>query len=139
MGGIMNWKAIILNLLFWLPMTNWPTFATQSHETPSGEGTGLTKVPQRYHQSQIKNTSANIVTITLVFTAHICHGAQLSTQRCSTLRSTIKTNLPKPHNKQAAFNAPLFMMVDTKTVHCWPYSHTHTQTKTFGNQSSTQR
>jgi hypothetical protein len=119
--------------------SNWPTFKTQSHKTPKGEGTKLTKAPQSYRQSRIKTASANMVTITLALSAHIFHREQLSTQRCPTLRSTDKTNSSEPHSKQVAFNSPLFMMVDTKTAHACPYFHNHTQTKTFENQFSTQR
>ena len=93
--------------------SNWPTFKTQSHEIPRGR-TKLTKAPRSYHRSQIKTASANMVTITLAFTAHICHREQLSTQRCPTLRSTTKTNSSKPHSKQVAFNSPLFMMVSPR-------------------------
>ena len=98
---------------------NWPTLTTQAPQTPSGEGIGQAKVPQCSHQNQIKTTSANMITITLAFTAHICHGEQLSTQCCPELRLTTKTNFLESHNKQVAFNSLLFMMVDTKTVHCW--------------------
>ena len=113
---------------------NWPTFKTQSHKTPKRKDNEQTKAPQSYHQSQIKTAIANMVTITLAFTAHMCHGEQLSNQCCPTLRSTAKTNSSKPHSKQVAFNSPLFMMVDTKTSHAYPYFHNHTQTKTFENQ-----
>ena len=34
MAGIIK-NLIILNLLYWLPMINWPTFKTQSHKTPA--------------------------------------------------------------------------------------------------------
>ena len=129
-------------------MINWPTFKTQSHETPSGEGTGPAKVPRSYHQSRIKTTSANMVTITLAFTAHIGNGEQMSTQHCQPWRSNTQTNFSEPHNKQVAFNSPPFKVVDTKTGHCWQhklpqeatttYAHTHTLTNTLEIQMSTQ-
>ena len=98
---------------------NCPTLTAQAPETPSGEGIGQAKVPRSSHRSRIKTTSTNMITITLAFTAHIFHREQLSTQHCPALRLTTKTNFTKSHNKQVAFSAPLFMMVDTKTVHCW--------------------
>ena len=141
MAGTPNWASIILNLLSWLPMINWPASTTQSHETPSGEGTGPAEVPRSYHQSRIKTTSANMVTITLAFTAHICNGERMSTQHCPTLRSNTKTNFSKPHNKQVAFNSAPFKVVYTKTGHrgqhkllreaTTTYAHTHTRTNTL--------
>ena len=88
-------------------------------EIPSKRGIVQTKVPQSSQQSRNKTTIANMFTITLAFTANICHGEQLSTQHCPELRLTTKTSCPKSHDKQVALNATHFMMVDPKTVHCW--------------------
>ena len=115
----------------WLPMINWPTFTTQSHETPSGEGTGPAKAPQSYHRSQIKNTSANMVTITLAFTAHISNGERMSTQHCQPWRSNTKTSFSKPHNEQVAFNSAPFKVVDSKTGHCGQHKLLREATTTY--------
>ena len=50
---------IIMNLLYWLPMINWPSFKTQSHKTPSRESNKPTKVLQIFHQSRIKSPDAS--------------------------------------------------------------------------------
>ena len=42
---------------------------------------------------------------------------------CPALRLTTKTSFPKSHDKQVTFNATPFMMVDTKSVHCWGITH----------------
>jgi hypothetical protein len=120
-------------------MINQPTFKSQSHETPSREGYKTTKVPQSFHRSWIKTTSASMVIITLALTAHICHGEKLSAQRCTTLKSATNTNYSKPYSKHVALHFPLFTMVDIKTAHCWLHPHTHTQTSTFENQPAAQR
>ena len=49
--------------------SNWPTFKTQSLKAQRGKGTEPTKAPRSYHRSRIKTASANMVTITLAFTA----------------------------------------------------------------------
>ena len=144
----MNWKAIILKLLSWLPMINWPTFTTQSHETPSREDTGPAEVPQSYHQSQIKKSSANMVTITLAFTAHVCNRERTSIQHYPALRLNTKTSFYEPHNEQGAFNSAPVKVVDLQTGHYWQHklsqeattahAHPQTQTHTLENQVKTQ-
>jgi len=57
-GTIKN--LIILNLLYWISMINWPTFKTHLHKTPIQEGTDPTKVPPSYHRSRIKSPDAPI-------------------------------------------------------------------------------
>ena len=109
-------NLIILNLLYWLPMINWPTFKTKSHKTPSREGNRPAETPQSFHRSWIKTTSASMVTVTLALTAHICHGEKLSAQYCTTLRSVTKTS--SFHSNQVALRSPLFTMVDIKAEHC---------------------
>ena len=68
------------------------TLMAQASETPSKKGIVQAKVPQSSHRSRNKTTITNIFTITLTFTANICHGKQLSTQHCPSLRLTAKTN-----------------------------------------------
>jgi hypothetical protein len=70
---------------------NWPTLTAQAPETPIGEGIGQSKVPQSSHRGRIKTISANMITIALAFTAHICYREKSSTQRCPALRLTTKT------------------------------------------------
>ena len=90
-----------------------------------------------------------MVTIALAFTAHLCNRKQMSTQHFPTLLLNTKTNSSEPHNKQVIFNSALFMMLDTKTVHCWQHklpqeatakvAHTCTQANARENQLSIQR
>ena len=52
-GIIKNW--IILNILYWLPMINWPIFKTQLHKTPA---TIFAKTPafwRQYNQLDVDN------------------------------------------------------------------------------------
>ena len=141
-------------------MINWPTFKTQSHDTPSWEGNkptettlsfhqsrtkttiaGMkpTETPRRFHQSQTKTTIPGMVIVTLALTAHLCHGEKLSAQRCATLISVTKTSYSEPQSNQVALHTPPFAMVVIKAAHCWPHSRTHTHTKTFEIQPTTQR
>ena len=94
---------------------------TKLHETPSGEGTRPAEVPQSYHQSQMKTTSANMVTITLVFTAHIFNKERMSTHHCQMLRSNTKMGFYEPHNEQGAFNSAPVKVVDLQTGHYWQH------------------
>jgi hypothetical protein len=63
-------------------------------------------VPRRHHRSQMKTTSANMGTITLVLTAHICNSKKMSYHHYPTLRLVTKMGFHKPHRKQVAFNPP---------------------------------
>jgi hypothetical protein len=76
------------------------TPTTQSPETPSEEciGHGCSTRLRSSHQSRIKTTSENMIIITLAFTAHCCHGEQLSTQLCTALKLITKTNLTTKTN-----------------------------------------
>ena len=109
MAGATNWKSIILNLFSWLPLVNWPTFAT-----PSGEGTGPAILPQCHHQSRMKHTSANMVTITLMFTVHICNGEQMRTHHRTTLRPSTEMGFCKPHHEH-----PFKTSRANTKMHCW--------------------
>jgi len=57
MAGSIN-NSITMNLIYWLPMINWPSFKTHAHKTPSQEGNKLTKVLQIFHRSRIKSPDA---------------------------------------------------------------------------------
>ena len=94
MAGAPNWKSIILNLFSWLPLVNCPTSMT-----PSGEGTGPAILPRCHHQSRMKHTSANMVTITMMFTVHICNWEQMRTHHCPMLRPSTKMGFCEPHHE----------------------------------------
>ena len=85
---------------YMLMKTKAATPTTQSPETPSEEciGRGCSTRLRSSHQSLINTTSANMITITLDFTAHFCHGEQLSTQLCTASRLITKTNLTTKTN-----------------------------------------
>jgi len=79
----------------------------------------------------MKTTSANMVTITLVFAAHICSGEQMSTHHCPTLRLNTKMGFYEPHKEQVAFNSAPFKGVNAKTGHHWQHKLSQEATTTY--------